>query len=429
MPSRPKGSVGCAPQAAGFSGAIRGRAPLRGPQEPSLRFQQESSCQSCRLGSTEIVPVARLALIGFRPGPGGVGRVMTNLVNGFIAAGVEVDLLLPAGEHPDLGAIRGPFTAFTLESPLSQANLTRLEAYLRDRRPTAVLSNKDQSNALLAATAHAIRPRSFFRVGTNVGEKLRREPFLTRFRERRRLATLYAAADGLIANSPGVAEALGTLLQSRPQPAVETIWNPLDLEHLRQLAKQPPTHPWLADSSKPLILSAGRLAQVKDFQTMIRAFAQLRRTLDCRLIILGEGGQRDRLLRLARRLGVEQDMDLPGFAANPFPFFARADLFVLSSVFEGSPNALMEALAVGTPCVATDCPSGPREILEGGRYGRLVPIKDPAALAHAMLETIRKPLARPFLRRAAGRFDLKQNTKRYLEVMGLADPSSEETMS
>ena len=348
---------------------------------------------------------------------------MINLVNGFLAAGMEVDLLLPAGEHPDLVAIRGAYTSVTLESRPSPANLRRLEAYLRERRPTALLSNKDQSNALLAATPRAIRPRSFFRVGTNVQEKLRRSPILIRFLERRRLADLYAAADGLIAISRGVGEALIALFQGRSHPPVETIWNPLDLEHIRELAAEPLVHPWLAEGPGPLILSAGRLTEVKDFTTLLRAFAWVRRAIDCRLIILGDGGQRDRLLLLARRLGVAQNVDLPGFAANPFPLFARADLFVLSSLREGFGNVLAEALALGTPCVATDCPSGPREILDGGRYGHLVPIKDPLPLAEAMSTTLREPPSRTFLRQAAERFSLERNVRRYLEVMGLAHPA------
>jgi glycosyltransferase involved in cell wall biosynthesis len=343
---------------------------------------------------------------------------MINLLAGMARRGVELDLLLPPGEHPDLEATDVDFPRFPLDADRPEQAAAELRDYLDKRRPRAILSNKDQTNALLAReTERGKRPFTVFRVGTNVLEKLRRSDPLTHLWKRRRLATLYRSADALIGISAGGSEALRRLLGGTGCPPIHTLWNPVDLPAVRALAEEPVEHPWLQPGERPVVVSVGRLVAAKDYATLLRAFRLLRRGLDCRLVIVGEGRQRERLTRLARKLGVAEDFDLPGFRANPFPFVARADLFVASSIFEGANNALMEALALGAPCVSTDCRSGPREVLEGGRYGRLVPVGDAAALAAAMLATLRSPPDRAMLRAGAERFDLDTSARGYLEVL------------
>jgi glycosyltransferase involved in cell wall biosynthesis len=171
-----------------------------------------------------------------------------------------------------------------------------------------------------------------------------------------------------------------------------------------------------------VILSVGRLVRAKDYPTLIRAFALVRKRQECRLIVLGEGRQRPRLESLIRRLGLADSVDLPGFAPNPFAYMARADLLALSSIFEGNPNVLVEAMAVGTPCVATDCRSGPRETLAGGRYGPLVPTGDARALAQALLATLAHPPEPALLAEAIGRFDRDRAVAAYLHALNLAPP-------
>jgi glycosyltransferase involved in cell wall biosynthesis len=131
-------------------------------------------------------------------------------------------------------------------------------------------------------------------------------------------------------------------------------------------------------------MGIGRLAPKKDFPTLLRAFAEIRGKYRARLMILGEGPARGELEALVRELDLEADVALPGFVENPYAYLARANLFVLSSRWEGLPTVLIEAMFCGVPVVATDCPSGPREILGGGRYGTLVPVGDMDALTHAM---------------------------------------------
>ena len=156
-----------------------------------------------------------------------------------------------------------------------------------------------------------------------------------------------------------------------------------------------------------MIVGIGRLTRQKDFPTLIRAFAAVRKKLPCRLIILGEGKDRGGLEHLAKRLSLSEQIAMPGFVENPYAYLKRAALFVLSSAWEGSPNALTEALALGVPVVATDCPSGPREILKDGAIGCLVPVGDPDALAAAMLATLSAPPDETLLKSAVREYTVE----------------------
>jgi glycosyltransferase involved in cell wall biosynthesis len=198
------------------------------------------------------------------------------------------------------------------------------------------------------------------------------------------------------------------------------IRNPVITPDLARAAAEPCPHPWVAEPSPargPVIVGAGRFQRQKDFPTLIRAFARLRLERPCRLLLLGEGGWRDRLVALIQDLGLGAEVDLPGFQPNLYPFLARADLFVLSSAWEGSPNVLTEAMALGTPVVSTDCPSGPREILEGGRFGPLVPVGDTDALAAAMARTLDSPLPAQTLIEAVAEYRQEISAARYLAVL------------
>jgi glycosyltransferase involved in cell wall biosynthesis len=205
-----------------------------------------------------------------------------------------------------------------------------------------------------------------------------------------------------------------------PRERISTIYNPVVPPELLTRAKAPLEHPWFEPDSPPVLLGVGRLSAQKDFPTLLRAFARVRRLRPARLIILGEGkrpGYRPELLALARELGVGEDVQLPGFAENPYAYMARASVFVMSSAWEGLPSVLVEALACGCPVVSTDCPSGPREILQGGRYGRLVPVGDAEALAKAILATLDAPPDGEMLRTRGAEFSVGASTQRYLDVL------------
>ena len=198
---------------------------------------------------------------------------------------------------------------------------------------------------------------------------------------------------------------------------ISTIYNPVITPELDKLKREIPDHPWLGDGGPPCVLSVGRLQDQKDYMTLLRAFHILEKNRNLRLIILGEGNRRRQLEERIRSLNLEDKVSLPGWTANPFAFMSRAALFVLSSKFEGLGNVLIEALACGCPCVSTDCPSGPSEILENGRVGPLVPVGNHTALADAMQQVIDTPPNKRMLLERASFFSFEKAIDAYEELI------------
>ena len=194
----------------------------------------------------------------------------------------------------------------------------------------------------------------------------------------------YRSADTIIAVSNGVADDLSTMLKLK-RNQINVIYNPVVSEHLIKNSREPVDHPWLTSNKVPVILGVGRLTEAKNFNALIHAFSIVVASIPARLIILGEGEQRDSLETIIDQLNLADQVDLPGFTNNPYPYMRCADLFVLSSIWEGLPTVLIEALSCGTKVVSTDCPSGPREILENGKWGTLVPVNNAEELANAMI--------------------------------------------
>jgi glycosyltransferase involved in cell wall biosynthesis len=233
----------------------------------------------------------------------------------------------------------------------------------------------------------------------------------------------YGQADAIVAVSDGVADGLAAW-SGLPRARIATIYNPVVTDELIGRQNEPIDHPWFQPGAPPVVMSAGRLGAAKDFPTLIRAFARVRRARPARLVIFGQGKSEAKtakriaaLQALAAEHGVAADVALPGFVANPFAYMARAAAFALSSINEGLPGVLIQAMACGCPVVSTDCPSGPAEILAGGRYGRLVPPGDDEALAEAILATLAAPPAAASLRERAGFFSVERAVAQYERVM------------
>ena len=234
-----------------------------------------------------------------------------------------------------------------------------------------------------------------------------------------RLAPLgYRFADVVACVSQGMADDLQALTHL-PAGKIRTLYNPVVDEGLPARAAAPLDHPWFAPGEPPVLLGIGRLHPQKDFATLLRAFASVRALRAARLLILGEGEERTALEALASELGIAADVALPGFAANPFAYLSRAGAFVLSSRWEGLPTVVIEALACGAPVVSTDCPSGPDEILQGGRLGALTPVGDADALARAMLETLAAPPDPAAGRARAQDFAVAPAAQAYLDALGV----------
>jgi glycosyltransferase involved in cell wall biosynthesis len=227
--------------------------------------------------------------------------------------------------------------------------------------------------------------------------------------------------DAVVAVSNAAAEDLVSLLHL-PKNLVRIIYNPIISEDIFIKAKEEPVLPWFTDNEPPVVLGVGRLSREKDFETLLKAFALVRAKRCARLVILGEGKMRHALEGLAKELSIDQDVMMPGAVENPFPYMLRAAVFVLSSLYEGLPSVLVEALALGTPVVSTDCSGGSAEILENGKWGKLVPPKDPQAMAEAvlqMLEAPRKLIPHEVWRR----FTVEASVKQYLALISDLDNS------
>jgi len=270
-------------------------------------------------------------------------------------------------------------------------SLRPLAEYLRRERPRVLVSSMSHANlvALWAARlAGRVTPVVVTEHNT-MSQANQHENVVSRNLWPILLRRFYPWASSVVAVSRGAADDFART-SGFPRGQVEVVYNPVITASVMALAREEPGHPWFGPGQPPVILGVGRLTRQKDFPTLIRAFAQLRSRRQARLIILGEGEDQAELERLIAELQLTQDVALPGFQ-NAMAYMARSALFVLSSAWEGLPTVLIEALAAGTRVVSTDCPSGPREILQEGRLGALVPVGDPAALARAMEAALEQP--------------------------------------
>lgn len=319
---------------------------------------------------------------------GGAERVGVTLANAFARAGHTIDLVLVAKEGPYLKEVDPAVRLVDLKARRVLRSFFKLVTYLRAERPDALFSTFHHASlfALYArrlarvATRIVVGAPNTLHVRTTTSDRI-----LDRLVEYL-VPKVYLSADAIIAVSHGVSADL-CQSESRLKRSMHVIYNPVvDAEFLEK-SRESVDHPWFAES-RPILLAVGRLAVPKDYGTLLRAFALLRKSRAVRLLILGEGDERRALESLAKELGVDQDVALPGFVDNPFSLMARAAVYVMSSRTEGLPNALVQAMALGTRVVSTDCPSGPREILQDGKYGKLVDVGDVEGMARALADSL-----------------------------------------
>ena len=352
---------------------------------------------------------------------GGVGKMRVHLINEIARCGYRVDLLIADRGSPYMDLVSPAVRLVQLRTSNAVTGIPGLGTYLLRRRPRVLLSQRVRVNVLALRTRTLTRAatRMFVTVNTNMTRELEALKPGKRERHLALLRRYYPRNDGIIAVSHGVADDFALLI-GWPRGRIAVAPNPVVTPALAQQAAAPVDHPWLMPGAPPLVIGMGRLEPQKDFPTLLRAFARLRATHSCRLMILGEGKLRPELEALATELGIRDEVAFPGFMANPYAYLARAALFVLSSRWEGSPNSLTEALALGTPLVSTDCPNGPREILENGKHGALVPVGDAQALADAMKHTLDQPPHRDALKAAAQRYTVERSATAYIDALGLA---------
>ncbi|MCP4682475.1 MAG: glycosyltransferase [Desulfobacterales bacterium] len=351
---------------------------------------------------------------------GGVGKMGLLLTRELVNRGTRVDLLLGEAAGPLLDEVHPGVRVFELGTTHAFFSVPGLIRYLRRRRPAVLVVDRPRLDiAVLRARRISFSSTLIFTsVHIPLSLKLKRLKDRKQRSEWAAIQRYYPLNDGIIAVSRGVADDMVQNL-GLPEEKIHVVYNPVVTRGIDAMAGEEVDHPWLLERETPVIMGAGRFTTQKDFPTLIRAFAKLRRTRPCRLMILGRGKDQDRLEALAAELGVSEDFALPGFVANPYKYLAKAHLFVLSSAWEGFGNVLAEAMSVGLPVVSTDCPHGPREILEDGRHGPLVPVGDVDALVRAMARTLDHPPEPGALRATAKRFTVEACVDGYLETFGM----------
>ncbi len=356
---------------------------------------------------------------------------MKNLIPAIARRGYQVDLLHVRNHGPYLENPPAGVNIIDLGSSHVYPSLPAVVRYLRRERPVVMLSDKDRVNrtALLARALARVPTRVVVSSGTTISIYLAGVGPFERWLQRTSMGRLYPYADRIIVTSTGVADDMSAYT-GLARERIEVVASPVVPDALLDTPQPLPDHPWFGAGQPPVILGVGELSKRKDFETLLRAFALVRAQRPCRLMILGRGKQREHLLSLATELGIAEDVALPGFVASPYAYMAHAAVFAFTSRLEGLGFVVIEALAMGTPVVSTDCPSGPREILRNGYYGPLVPVGDHQAMAQALVRVLEQPRDRGFLRSAAKPYTVETATDAYLQVFGLkkrADDGSQQT--
>jgi glycosyltransferase involved in cell wall biosynthesis len=348
---------------------------------------------------------------------GGAERMALNLVEGLVERGIRVDLLLADHSGALLSRVPPQVKVVDLKGKRVLFSLLPLVHYLRDQSPDILYAIQTHTSliaiwAAMLSRVHApvvISQHNVLTISQAAAPTIRNRSITILAR------WFFRYADAAICVSQGVAEDLIESIRM-PRQKTHVVYNPVISPELEQKALETITNPWFAQDAPPVILAVGRLTSAKDYPTLLRAFAILSRKQPAHLLILGEGKERANLEALVSQLGLKGNVQMPGFVENPHAYMARARLFVLSSRWEGFGNVLVEALACGTPVVATDCRSGPGEILEAGRYGRLVPVGDVEALAVAIVEALQATPDRALLRQRAQNFTLDESVRKYIRI-------------
>lgn len=351
---------------------------------------------------------------------GGAERMFARMATHFTELGHSVDMVVMSSANSEYQEeLSEKVRMVDLKTPRLWTSLPAFRRYCLEEKPDVVISAMPLANGIAAWVMRLMKaPPRLVITEHNAISMAFGDLDVPKYRPLMWLIRpSYRWADAAVGVSEGVAKRLRRMaglapnrVYSIPNPA----WAP-DIEtHANSAAS---THGWLEDKRVPIIISAGRMEAQKDFANLLRAFSKVRSRRLAKLVIIGEGSQRRQLEALAIELGIDQDLAMPGFQKNPFVWFAKADVYGMSSIHEGLPTVLIECMACGTPVVSTDCPSGPSEILEGGVYGPLVPVGDHAALAEAIEQQLDNPISVDWLKARAREFSIEASCSAYWDLI------------
>jgi len=311
---------------------------------------------------------------------GGAERIAVNLANQYTKSGINTTLISLRGEGPYRKQINPDVNFINLKVKRVRYGLAALYKELREQQPTHIISVLMESNIILGLALFFNRkPKLIFREA-NTMDAVTRQNALKRAISLIRLRFSYSRTNKIIANSPDTKKDL-VKLKIADAKKIKVIPNPVLPVEYRELAKKSVSDDWLNDENLKVALNVGRLHEQKDQKLLIKSFVDLvAEDNRLRLIILGDGDEKDNLQKIIDEQHLNNFVKIVPFQDNPWPYYKNADVFVLTSQWEGFGNVIVEALACGTPVVSTNCPGGPAYILDNGKYGRLVPLGDKQAL-------------------------------------------------
>jgi glycosyltransferase involved in cell wall biosynthesis len=337
--------------------------------------------------------------------------------------GHEVDLVIgridPPSELPELPGVN----VVNVNRRNVRQLLIPLWQYLRSTKPDVVFSAEDHLNTivLLAAILSGSKAKISGSSRVTPFDTYSNTPFSKRWVLKCLTRAVMWRADVLTCVSKDMVKQYQQVFRHAPHVAV---YNIVDDRNSRLRMAEPLEHEWFTHKDCPVLVAAGKLAPWKGFADLILAIKRVTEIRQVRLLILGDGPQRTELQELITSLGLEDTIRLHGYVDNPLKFYAHADAFVLSSLVEGLPNVLVEAMMCGCTPVSTDCPTGPREVLQEGKYGYLVPVRDPEAMAAGINQALDKPIPAVLLAEAVRPFAEHVVIDRHFEVLGLCEKSS-----
>lgn len=349
---------------------------------------------------------------------GGIERVTVNLANGFAATGIQTDLVtIKAGGKME-DQVDGAVNRVNLGASRAMTSLPGLIRYLRQYHPDVLIAPAPPV-ALVALWAKMLA-RSATRIAVaimNTPSAYQSNPLYWRENLYPILTRLfYPRADYIIAIAEVIRQDAVAYLKL-PAERIEVIYTPVLTPDFEQRVNEAVDHPWVIQSEIPVILGVGRFVPQKDLHTLIRAFAEVRKVRPARLILIGDGPERPSLEALVESLDLQADVAMPGILNN-LPYMKRADVFVLSSLFEGLPTVLVEAMACSRAIVSTNSAGGAAEVLKHGELAEIVPVKDHIALGAAILRALDNPYDVQLLREQTRQFSLDTIVQRYLDLLG-----------